>query len=63
MVVHTWDTAELVGQFRFYKNELAAESKRDRRMRLQTFVKSKFSIDCVVENVLAVAKNKREGDR
>lgn len=63
MVVHTWDTAELVGQFRFYKNELAAESKQDRRMRLQTFVKSKFSIDCVVENVLAVAKNKREGDR
>ena len=63
MVVHTWDTAELVGQFRFYKNELAAESKQERRMRLQTFVKSKFSINCVVENVLAVAKNKQEGNR
>ena len=60
LVAHTWDMAELVEQFRIYKNELATESKHERRMRLQAFVKSKFSIDCVLGNVLSTAKNKQE---
>lgn len=58
VVANTWDKDELAGQFRFYKNELAAESKHDRRIRLQAFVKSKFSINYVVESILDAAKNK-----
>lgn len=61
VVVNTWNIAELVEQFSSCKNKLGKESKHDRRMRLQAFVKAKFSIDCVVASVLIAAKNKREG--
>jgi colanic acid biosynthesis glycosyl transferase WcaI len=52
VVANTWDITRLVGEFESYRNKLSAESKHDRRMRLQAFVKSKFSIDSVVESVL-----------
>lgn len=61
VVANTWEIAELVGEFKSYRNKLAGESKHDRRMRLQAFVKSKFSINSVVESVLTAAKNKQEG--
>jgi colanic acid biosynthesis glycosyl transferase WcaI len=61
VVANTWVIAELVGLFKSYRNKLVEETKRDRRIRLQEFVKSKFSIDCVVESVLVAAKQKREG--
>ena len=60
VVAHTWDMAELVGKFKSYRDNLAAESKHDRRLRLQAFVKSKFSINSVVDSVLAAAKNKQK---
>lgn len=60
VVAHTWDIAELAGLFRTHRNKLVMESKSDRRKRLKTFVKSKFSIDYVVENVLAATKKKQE---
>jgi colanic acid biosynthesis glycosyl transferase WcaI len=58
VVANTWDISELAEQFRVHRNNLVMESKYDRRQRLKAFVKSKFSIDYVVENVLAAAKNK-----
>ena len=60
VVANTWDIAELVGQFRSYRDNLAAESKHDRRLRLQAFVKSKFSINSVVDSVLAATRNKQK---
>ena len=63
VVANTWDIGELVGQFRSYMVNLAAESKHDRRLRLQAFVKSKFSIESVVDSILAAAKNKQMGGR
>jgi colanic acid biosynthesis glycosyl transferase WcaI len=60
VVANTWDMAELAEQFREHRNKLVIEAKDDRRMRLKAFVKSKFSIDYVVENVLTVVSNKQE---
>src|SRR5450759_2565892 len=60
VVATTWDIAMLVEQFRSYMNEQAAESKHDRRIRLQAFVESKFSIDSVVDSILAAIKDKQE---
>jgi len=62
VVVNTWDIADLVGKFRSYMDNLAAESKYDRRLRLQALVKSKFSIDLVVACVLAAASDKQKPD-
>ena len=63
VVSHTWEADELVGMFSSYRDNLGAESKHDRRLRLQSFVKSKFSIECVIESVLAAAKAKQMGGR
>ncbi len=61
-VAYTWDVAELAGLFESYRPTLVAESKSDRRIRLQAFVKSKFSIDSLIENVLVATRNKPKGD-
>lgn len=61
VVANTWDITELVRLFKLYRDKIASESKHDRRLRLQEFVKSKFSINLVVDTVLAAAKKKQEG--
>lgn len=56
VVVNSWNTTELVKVFNTYRDKLSAESKLDRRGRLKSFVKSKFSIDSVVNCVVTAEK-------
>lgn len=58
VVANTWDINGLAEEFKSHRNKLADESKRDRRKRLQEFVKSKFSIDSVVESIITAARDK-----
>jgi hypothetical protein len=58
VVAHTWDSDELAGQFKTYKEELVVESKAARRQRLQAFVNKTFNIQALVSNVLSVAANR-----
>lgn len=57
VVVNSWDTVELVKAFNLYRDNVSAESKQNRRARLKSFVKSKFSIDSVVDCVLSAEKH------
>jgi len=60
VVAHTWDSDELAGQFKMYKEKLIAESKAARRQRLQAFVNRRFNIKTLVGDVLSVASKKEK---
>lgn len=58
VVAHTWDSDELAGQFKTYREELVVESKAARRQRLQAFVNKTFNIQALVSKVLSVTANR-----
>ena len=57
IVSNVWDINELNLKFQLFKKKYFIESKSDRKIRLQTLVKSKFNIDSLVDCVIGSENN------
>ena len=51
--VYSWDTENLIDAFDLLLGELKEEVREVRRERLRSFVKTKFSVENVVDEVLS----------